>query len=103
MFDTLVVPIILHGCEVWGWQTHALVECLQLRCLKLVLHLRKSTPNCMVYGETGLFELYLLVSKRAILYWYKCVTGCGMKWSDHMYCMMYSLYVRSTVQLPIAT
>ena len=26
-----------------------------------------------------------------------------MKWSDHMYCIMYSLYVRSTVQLPWIT
>ena len=34
MFDTLVVPIILYGCEVWGCQTHALVERLQLRFLK---------------------------------------------------------------------
>ena len=25
------------------------------------------------------------------------------KWSDHMYCMMYSLYVRSMVQLPWIT
>ena len=55
-----------------------------------------STPNCMVYGETGRFELDVLISKRAVLYWYKCVTGCGMKWSDHMYCMMYSLYVHSS-------
>ena len=31
MFDTLVVPIILYGCEVWRCQTHALVERLQLR------------------------------------------------------------------------
>ena len=57
----------------------------------------------MVYGETDRFELDLLISKRAILHWYKCVTGCGMTWSDHMYCMMYSLYVRSMVQLPWLT
>ena len=57
MLDTLVVPIILYGCEVWGCQTHAIVEHLQLRFLKLLLHLRKSAPNCIVYDETGWFEL----------------------------------------------
>jgi hypothetical protein len=100
MFDTLVTPILLYGCEVWGYETHSLIEKLHLRFLKLLLHLRKSTPNCMVYGETGRFELYILIRKRALSFWFKLVTGNGMKWSSHMYCVLYSYYVEGSLQLP---
>ena len=100
MFDTLVTPILLYGCEVWGYDTHPLIEKLHLRFLKLLLHLRKSTPNCMVYGETGRFELYILIRKRALSYWFKLITGNGMKWSSHMYCVLYSYYVEGSLKLP---
>ena len=86
-----------------GMWNACLVEHLQLRLLKLLLHLRKSTPNCMVYGESGRFEFDILTIKHAVLYWYKCVTDCGMKWSVHMNCIMYALYVLRSMQLPWIT
>ena len=55
LFDSLILPILLYGCEVWGYENVLILGRLYLEYLKYVLGLNQSTPSCMVYGETGHF------------------------------------------------
>ena len=57
LFDRLIVPILLYGCEVWCPMITNLASKLQLRFYKIILKLSKSTPSCMVCGELGQFPL----------------------------------------------
>jgi hypothetical protein len=50
LFDNLVLPILLYGCEVWGFEN---CDVFYRKFLKRMLKLNKYTPNCMVYGEAG--------------------------------------------------
>ena len=57
LFNRLIVPILLYGCEVWchmmtnlASKLKSVVFCLFV-FLKIILTLVKSTPTCMVYGE----------------------------------------------------
>ena len=59
LFNSLVRPIITYGCEVWGYSCIEIIESLQLEFLKYILHIKKGTPNCFVYGETGQYPLYV--------------------------------------------
>jgi hypothetical protein len=59
LFDSMVVPILLYTCEVWGTENCEIIERLHLKFCKHILYLNKSTNNCMVYGETGRFPLLL--------------------------------------------
>ena len=45
-----------------------ILEQVQSKFLKLILNLKKSTPNCMVYGETGVMPLKIDVQCRIISY-----------------------------------
>lgn len=45
IFDKIVKPILLYGCEVWGFGNIALVEKLHLKFCKNILNLKSSTPN----------------------------------------------------------
>ena len=49
MFEKTVKPILLYGCEVIGMGNINILEQVQLKFLKYILNLKKSTPNCMVY------------------------------------------------------
>jgi hypothetical protein len=63
IFDKTVKPILLYGCETWGFGKNDIIERVHLKFCKLLLHVKTSTPNFMVYGELGrypfcLFQIY---------------------------------------------
>ena len=84
LFNSLVRPIITYGCEVWGYSCIDIIESLQLEFLKYILHVKKSTPNCFVYGETGQYPIYIHVYSRLIKYWHKIQTDNNGKLSSSM-------------------
>ena len=66
-FDKMVMPVILYGCEVWGYKNLGTLENLHLKFCKLVLNLKSSTPDVMVYGESGTrFIVQYYAKKRMI-------------------------------------
>ena len=50
LFDSVVLPVLLYGCEIWGFENLAIIEKVHLQILKYTLHLKNSTPLCMIYG-----------------------------------------------------
>ena len=68
LFQKLVIPVLLYGCELYGYENIEIIERLQLEYLKYILGLKPSTPNVMVYGETG-YHLIIHVKCRIIAYW----------------------------------
>ena len=52
-----------------------IVERVHLKFCKIILHVKKSTPDFMVYGELGRFPLGIYVKLRIINYWAKLLTG----------------------------
>ena len=53
MFDKIVVPILLYGSEVWGFENFDMLERIHLKFCKYVLHLKQTTPSGIVYTELG--------------------------------------------------
>ena len=54
----MVKPILLYGSEVWGFGNLDVLERSVLKILKLILHMKSSTPNFILYGETGVCPIY---------------------------------------------
>ena len=73
LFNKLVKPILLYGCEVWGFGNLEIIERVQLKFLKYILNLKTSTPNYIVYGETGCYPIHVDIHTRMISYWAKLV------------------------------
>ena len=55
LFNKMVQPIILYRSEVWGFANLDVLERVVLKFLKIILNMKSSAPNFMVYGETGFF------------------------------------------------
>ena len=66
MFDKIVKPVLLYGCEIWGFSQSTLLEKLHLKFCKHILHLKPSTPNFMIYGELGRCPLSINIKVRMI-------------------------------------
>ena len=68
LFNKLVKPILLYGCEVWGFGNLEIIKRVQLKFLKYILNLKTSTPNYIVYGETGCYPIHVDIHTRMISY-----------------------------------
>ena len=77
LFDKIVIPIVLYGCEAWGFSNLKILETLHLKYCKIVLKLKSTTPDVMVYGETGRFNIEYYAKKRIVNYW--STLACGNK------------------------
>ena len=98
LFDKMIVPILLYGCEIWGYGSCALATKLQLRFYKIVFRLRKSTPNAMVFGELGKYPLDVNMKCRVLCYWYKLIDPVNKnKLSSIIYKFTYRLYMEKNV------
>ena len=85
IFDLTVLPVLLYGCEVWGCSNFSDIEVFYRSFLKIILKLGKSTPNCMVYGETGCTPLLGEVICRMVGFWGRLVQGQRSKLSFMLY------------------
>ena len=81
LFDHSVVPILLYGCEVWGYENCDIIEKLHLEFCRMVLHVNKSTSKCMIYGELGRAPLVIQIKQRMANFWIKLAQGKDSKLS----------------------
>ena len=89
IFDKTVKPILLYGCETWGFGKNDIIERVHLKFCKLLLHVKTSTPNFMVYGELGRYPIDIDIKVRMISYWTKLILGNQSKISSLSYKLLY--------------
>ena len=65
LFDSLVTPILLYGCEIWGFDNAntKIIETFHYKFCKQILKVQKRTASCMVLGELGRLKLKRLIDK----------------------------------------
>ena len=94
MFEKMVIPCMLYGSEIWGYNNIISLERVQLKFIKYLLKLKPNTPTVMVYGETGRLPIQYHVNISLLRYWVSLVTGGQDKYSCRLYQMSMSLYNR---------
>lgn len=95
MFDTMVAPILLYGCEVWGYSNNNTVESLFLQFYKIILNVKKSTPNCIIYGELGRYPIDVFIKSRMIGLWKRFMCSKQDKISSILYKLLYTMHNRN--------
>ena len=74
-FDNMIVPILLYGSEVAGFENSDILERLCTQFYKIILNVKKSTPNCILYGELGRYPFSIQIKPRMIGFWQRLVNG----------------------------
>jgi hypothetical protein len=69
-----------------------MVEKVHLKFCKLLLNLKTSTANCLVYGELGRFPLSVNIKQRMVSYWTKLISGKQTKLCSITYRLMFHLF-----------
>ena len=90
LFRSMVVPVLLYGSEVWGYNVIRDVVILHIKFLKYTLGVQKNTCNDMVYGDLGVCPLEVEIKVRIVKYWVRLITGKPGKLAYIMYqCLLY--------------
>lgn len=100
LFDQLVGPILLYGCEIWGFDNLSHIEQFHLKFCKQILQVNTSTANCMVLGELGRNELRVSIEMRMISFWHKIACSKSHKLSNIIYRLMKTLFDKGIYQSP---
>ena len=66
LFGRGLMPVVPYGAELWGYEKLDTIELLHRKFLKLVLGIRKTAQNCMVYGETGRTNVTYVIQIKAM-------------------------------------
>ena len=82
LFDACIVPILLHGCEVWGFSNIEEVEKVHNYFCKYILHLSPRTANCMARGELGRPSIQCMIKQSMVNFWARLTTGKSYKISS---------------------
>ena len=94
MFDTMVLPILLYGSEVTGFENHSMLERLCLQFYKIILNVNKTTPNLILYGELGRHPVSIDIKTRMIGFWQRIVNGKPDKISSKLYSILLAMHNR---------
>ena len=88
LFDHTILPILLYGCEVWGYQNTKMLDAVYNQFLRSITKLRKSTPVYMLYAELGRTPIEIQIKTRMIGFWISLVNGNNSKFSRKLYNIM---------------
>lgn len=90
LFDQTILPILLYGCEIWGFQNVKMIENVYKQFLRSITRLRKSTPIYMLYAELGIKPIEIHIKSRMIGFWIATLNSENSKLSKLMYNIMLS-------------
>jgi len=74
--------------HVWGFSDIKDIERLHLKFGKYILHVKKSTPNSMVYSELGRYPLLINIKVRMVTFWGNLMCSNGNKLSSKCYYLL---------------
>ena len=98
LFDTLILPILTYGSEIWGYENTKQLEKFHLQFCRNILGVRTTTPNFMTYGELGRTPIDILCIKlRIVNFWNRLISN-KKKLSCILYKIMFNLSIIDNVQ-----
>ena len=97
LFDKMVLPVLIYGCEVWGITNLREIEIFHRKFMRILLSTYNFTPNCMLYGELGTVDISSRVSCRMVHFWAKLKFGKQDKLSSILCHVMSSLCITDPI------
>ena len=94
LFDSTVAPILLYGSEISGFEKSDGLERLCTQFYKIILNLKKTTPNIILHGDLGRYPIDIFVKARMIGFWQRIINGKQDKIAFKLYKILLSMHER---------
>ena len=90
LFDSCVEPILLYGCEVWGYENVDILEKVHTKFCKFIFGVSKYSHNMPVYGK-----LSIKIKQRMVRYWSRILKSSEYKLNKVMHTILYNLHCKN--------
>ncbi|KAL4219068.1 hypothetical protein ACF0H5_021651 [Mactra antiquata] len=98
-FDQTVLPIITFNCDIWAIGDLSMSEKIHTDFMKQILHVKRSTPHVMLYGDLGRFPISITIKKRIVSF--RCnLISSNNKLSSLIYQFIYSDSINNNYPRP---
>ena len=87
LFDHVILPIALYGCEIWGFENSQIIENLHNDFLRQIIN-EKKYPYIYVTCRIGMTSNTNNIKSRMIGFWLSIVNGKESKLSKLLYSIM---------------
>ena len=91
LFDSMVVPILTFGSEIWGFSYSEEIERVQIDFCRYFLGVNTSVNNSVILGECGRLPLCSIYLVKCIKYWCNLLYMPNTRYPKNCYKMLYSL------------
>lgn len=85
LFDTCILPILLYGCEIWGFSDLKDIELFHHQFCKYILRIGPRSINNIALGELGRFKIEKHIKQRMLNFWVHLACSEPNKISHIMY------------------
>jgi hypothetical protein len=92
LFETMVLPVLSYGSEIWGHENIQQANKLQYKFYRYILHLKTSTPICMLLGELGKVPIECIIKMKIVNYWMKIIDSPDSRLLRKMYNVLYAMH-----------
>jgi hypothetical protein len=99
LFNKTVKPILLYGSEICGYGNIDVIERVQLKFLKHILKLKRSTASYFIYGETGCMPLSVDIGERIVSFWARLLQNENGLIPNKLSYFVYHHMLRNTIDI----
>ena len=92
MFDTLILPILTYGYELWVYENTKQLEKLHLQFCRNILGVRTTTPNFMTYGELSRTPIDICIKLRIVNFWNRLISN-----EKNLGCILYKIMLNLSI------
>ena len=98
LFDALVKPVLLYGCETWGsiaGNPNNVINKFVNKFYKTLLGVPQHTSTAGIHAELGRFPIFTTIQQTMIKFWFRLVTLPTSRLVSHCYWSLLNLNPRN--------
>jgi hypothetical protein len=89
LFNTIVIPTVCYGAEIWGYSEYYTLNCMQAKLCTRFLGLSSKASNLAAVGECGQISIFVQTATQCIKYWLHILKLENYRYPKHVYNMLH--------------
>ena len=94
LFDSLVKPVLLYGCDIWGStaiNSNSITNKFVNKFYRTLLGVPRNTSTAGIHAELGRFPINVSIQQTMIRYWFRIISLPRDRLASHCYRSLYDL------------